>query len=280
MLKTFLINLDRRPDRLDFIKKQLDDLGIIFERISAIDGNNCSDEQLQFFNRTKFSLECKRQLVPGEIGCALSHRLVWQQMVDNQIPYALILEDDIEIDSRLTAILSNPQNYQHLDFLNLAIKEPYEINVEAVQACTDNQQWIRPHFWQSRRLWQQMENKGKVRWKIFKIHSCGNGIYTCECNPAPALACCYIISLQAAREFLSTSENIFYPIDKVWHHSRGLLRQAVLTHRLAVQILDSDIQNRLRFKLTFWQKIKRFFIKSRHWYRRLAIIRLYGWSRL
>lgn len=34
----YLINLDRRPDRLEKSKKQLDALGIEFERISAIDG--------------------------------------------------------------------------------------------------------------------------------------------------------------------------------------------------------------------------------------------------
>ena len=36
--KVILINLDRREDRLEKISTQLDNLGITFERFSAIDG--------------------------------------------------------------------------------------------------------------------------------------------------------------------------------------------------------------------------------------------------
>jgi GR25 family glycosyltransferase involved in LPS biosynthesis len=37
------------------------------------------------------------QLRPGEIGCFLSHRRIWQKMADESIPQLLILEDDIEM---------------------------------------------------------------------------------------------------------------------------------------------------------------------------------------
>jgi GR25 family glycosyltransferase involved in LPS biosynthesis len=37
------------------------------------------------------------RLRPGEIGCFLSHRRIWQKMVDESIPQLLILEDDIEM---------------------------------------------------------------------------------------------------------------------------------------------------------------------------------------
>lgn len=36
----------------------------------------------------------QRQLRGGEVGCAVSHRDVYRYMVQNHIPYALILEDD------------------------------------------------------------------------------------------------------------------------------------------------------------------------------------------
>ncbi|MDF7676943.1 glycosyltransferase family 25 protein [Neisseriaceae bacterium ESL0693] len=279
MLKTFLINLDRRIDRFEFVKQQLDKLDIGFERISAIDGQFCSAEQIQIFNQNKFLLQCKRQVVRGEMGCALSHRSVWQRIVDEQIPYALILEDDIDIDPRLKSVLSQPEYYQKFDFLNLALKEPYELRVEDIKTCTRQQQWIRPYFWQSRRSWHKIENKSIVPWRIFNIHALDDDLFICECDPAPALACCYIVSLKAAKSFLDSTETIFYPIDKVWHHSGGLLKQAVLSEAMALQIADSDIQNRSRLKLSSWQRVKRFLIKSRRWQRRLDVIRLYGWAR-
>ncbi|MAI68498.1 MAG: glycosyl transferase family 25, partial [Rhizobiales bacterium TMED143] len=33
-------------------------------------------------------------LSPGEVGCFLSHRACWQRIVDQDLPYALIVEDD------------------------------------------------------------------------------------------------------------------------------------------------------------------------------------------
>lgn len=60
MLKTFAINLERRKDRLQFVKEQLDQLGIDFDRISAIDGNTLKAQQENIINQQKFALECKR----------------------------------------------------------------------------------------------------------------------------------------------------------------------------------------------------------------------------
>lgn len=281
MLKTFLINLDRRPDRLEYVTKQLDELGIGFERVVAIDGKGCSAEQLRFFDRDRFVLECKKKPVMGEIGCALSHRLVWQQMVTRQIPYALILEDDIKIDPRLKLILSNPEYYQKFDFFNLALKEPFDIDIKKIQSLVAGGLYCRPYFWQRRRrrIWRQMESETSVSWQVFHLSALDGEMFACECNPAPALACCYIVSLHAARQFLATSENMFYPIDKVWRYSGGLLREAVLTHSMALQVLDSDIRDRNFLKLTVWQKIRRFIFKGRFWRRHWDVIRLYGWSR-
>jgi GR25 family glycosyltransferase involved in LPS biosynthesis len=37
----------------------------------------------------------------GEIGCFLSHQKVWLDMIQNQIPFAFIMEDDIDYDKTL-----------------------------------------------------------------------------------------------------------------------------------------------------------------------------------
>lgn len=38
-------------------------------------------------------------LGPGEVGCFLSHRKCWQKIVDDQLDYALIVEDDLHLDA-------------------------------------------------------------------------------------------------------------------------------------------------------------------------------------
>jgi glycosyl transferase, family 25 len=281
MLKTYVINLKRRNDRLQFVKEQLDQLGIVFERVNAVDGNDLSADQRELYDQKKFALECKRQLVNGEIGCALSHRAVWQQMVADKIPYALILEDDVRLKSELVSLLADSECYEAFDFLNLTLKKPiYDIDHASVKFCLDNKHLRRPALWQSRHFWRNMEKSAIVKWRIFRLHQLANGMIACECDPAPSLACCYILSLHGAISFLATSEKLFYPIDKVWHHSGGLLKQAFLLDPLAYQAFDSDINNRTRFNLSLVQKIRRYFVKGRRWRRRLDIVRLYGWKRL
>jgi GR25 family glycosyltransferase involved in LPS biosynthesis len=69
--KVILINLDRREDRLEKISTQLDNLGITFERFSAIDGN----------------AEGINPIVAGR----MSHTQVWKKYQGKKI---LVLEDD------------------------------------------------------------------------------------------------------------------------------------------------------------------------------------------
>ena len=132
MLKIFLINLDSRPDRLAYVSKQLDELGLDFIRISAVVGKNLNLEEQRLFDKRGFILEQKKELVLGEIGCAMSHRLIWQKMLDENIDHALILEDDVNIDEYLVDFLKKTIHYQAFDFLNLSFTKPYELNEQAL----------------------------------------------------------------------------------------------------------------------------------------------------
>ena len=67
--KVVVINLDKRTDRLEKITEQLNDLGITFERFSAIDGTG------------------KNPIIAGRD----SHVEVWKQNLGKKV---LILEDD------------------------------------------------------------------------------------------------------------------------------------------------------------------------------------------
>ena len=80
----FFINLDRREDRLEFIKKQLDRVGIIAERVDAIDGNLLEPDP-SIGNGWNHK---------GVAGCALSHRKVIQLAKDRGYKTFLVIEDD------------------------------------------------------------------------------------------------------------------------------------------------------------------------------------------
>ena len=115
----YVINLDRTLERHLPLKAQLDRLGLPFTRWSATDGYEVrvTDAAGHVFTgrdvkegRAKFipgdlyaiedkgkSLSCQPYDVmsAGEVGCVLSHQRIWQHMVDEQIPWAIIFEDDI-----------------------------------------------------------------------------------------------------------------------------------------------------------------------------------------
>ena len=88
----FVINLDSSPERLAGISERLNELGIPFERIPAINGLALSDEQVaaltypldHFESRIRFP----RELSKGEIGCFLSHRMCWQRLLESKDDWA------------------------------------------------------------------------------------------------------------------------------------------------------------------------------------------------
>lgn len=117
--RIFCINLKERLDRWESLK----DIPNI-ERFDAIKSKDCSDFDLQL-NPADLSSKLYFKLHPGAMGCYLSHYTLWNKIVDENIEYALILEDDVEIDSIKKLLLSNLIIENH-EFINLSKRFRYE----------------------------------------------------------------------------------------------------------------------------------------------------------
>lgn len=86
----FVINLDRKPERYEYVKNQLDNLGLTkYERISAVDGFQITREELASYGLNYDFTERR-----GLAGCAASHIKVWRHIADKKLDWCLILEDD------------------------------------------------------------------------------------------------------------------------------------------------------------------------------------------
>lgn len=100
-MKRFVINLDSSIHRLDRISKRLDELGVSFERLSAVNGRTLTDEQIAQitypYNHFKSRVRYTRELTKAEVGCFLSHRKCWEHLLESNEQWALIMEDDIRI---------------------------------------------------------------------------------------------------------------------------------------------------------------------------------------
>ena len=110
----YLINLNSRPDRLNYMTEILNEIGQPFTRIEAVNGKelleSCKDRPMSSiypkivytckdFLRDNSEDKCK----PGEVGCWLSHLKIYFQIVENfektgRDNPTLILEDDIDME--------------------------------------------------------------------------------------------------------------------------------------------------------------------------------------
>jgi glycosyl transferase family 25 len=97
-MKTYVINLPRCQERREHILLECDRFALEPEIYPGIDGNDLSEAELR---RSVFEPD-RNHLTPPEIGCALSHLGIYRDMVEKDIPHALILEDDVvfRIDPR------------------------------------------------------------------------------------------------------------------------------------------------------------------------------------
>ena len=75
------------------------------EFVKAIDGRLMTEEERrEYFDYARSKDMYGRTLNEGEVGCALSHRKVYEKVLEGNEPYALVLEDDIAIQRDLNVL--------------------------------------------------------------------------------------------------------------------------------------------------------------------------------
>lgn len=185
----FLLNLDKSVDRLDRMQKLLAGQGLAYRRIQAVYGKDLTQSEV----REKVSLwrwRCAqgRAPTPGEIGCALSHLKALRAIVDEGLPYACIMEDDIMLMGDLKARLEEMEKWYR----------------EGNQGCVF--------------LFNHDTINGTIRWK-YKTDCKGIG-------PAQDIACseCYCITREDAIKIIKAQTPIASPSDgwRRWSKYYGL----------------------------------------------------------
>lgn len=90
----FYINRDCDEDRRAAIEAELREAGLQAERISAVNGLDVPAPLVDYFLKDG---EPVSRLRAGEIGCYASHLNVARIIVDRNLPYALVIEDDAQL---------------------------------------------------------------------------------------------------------------------------------------------------------------------------------------
>ena len=103
-MKTVVINLEGRKDRLEVFKKN--NLKYIsYERIEAVNGYDIDYKKLTEdgydTDHNWIDPILKTTITKGEVGCFLSHYKLWQRCIESNEPY-LILEDDAIVTDKFS----------------------------------------------------------------------------------------------------------------------------------------------------------------------------------
>ncbi len=110
--KIFVVNLESSADRREFIGSQLAKLDLLYEIFPAVDGRKVPQEELdEYYDGKAAAALFGRELTRGEIGCSWSHLNIYRWMVDNRIPEALILEDDVILNQDMKEILERRDQF-------------------------------------------------------------------------------------------------------------------------------------------------------------------------
>jgi glycosyl transferase family 25 len=104
-LQTWVINLDRAPERLARISAQLQTLQLPYTRLAAVDARALTPAQKAALDEPAFHRKHGMTPVPGELGCYLSHIEVMRAFLASEAQFALVLEDDVLLQPSLPAVL-------------------------------------------------------------------------------------------------------------------------------------------------------------------------------
>ena len=106
--KVLVLTVPRFKERQEKVKQRLD--GISFEFFYGVDKNDLNEDYLRnnYQYDKKNSLAVRQYYPPlntGEIACALSHRNIYQAMIDNNWKHVLVFEDDVVPDEKNISLL-------------------------------------------------------------------------------------------------------------------------------------------------------------------------------
>ena len=104
-LQTWVINLDRAPERLARAAQQLQRLKLPFTRLAAVDACALTAEQSASLDAAAYCRKHGMTPVLGELGCYLSHVQAMHAFLASSADFALILEDDALLHDSLPAVL-------------------------------------------------------------------------------------------------------------------------------------------------------------------------------
>lgn len=237
----FIINLPEAVKRRAFMQQQLQEHKLQGEFFKASRGEDLSAEFLAKFKIPQGESVLERTLAKSELGCIFSHYFLLQKIIAEEIPAAVILEDDAKITPESVTLINNLQ--QIISKPNLA-------------------DWDLLHFG----YWNKLETGspfiGKAIypasvWHNQRVILDGLNIRIGPFIDEPEGTHGYVVTLTGAKHLLSVIEQQpILPFDVFLYKYRGLLRYFATSPFLMRQSGNQSIEQHIQLgRESEWGKV-------------------------
>lgn len=103
----FIINMNKDTERRETMRRRAEAVGLKVEFVAAVNGREMTAAEIEkCYDSAKRKRYFGRDMTIGEIGCLMSHRSIYERIVAEKVPYAVILEDDVLFESDIAEALA------------------------------------------------------------------------------------------------------------------------------------------------------------------------------
>lgn len=120
-IPVFVVSLARAPERRAAICRHLEQLGVEYRLVDAVDGGTLAADYVSSIVAPGMTMH------PGAIGCYLSHLHIYEAMREQNILLACVLEDDAHLDPRIVSLLRDGCDAASFDYCFLDSDDHNEI---------------------------------------------------------------------------------------------------------------------------------------------------------
>lgn len=150
-----VVSLADAAGRRSAITSRLASLNIKYEIVDAFDARNISESAMVgLVDEKKIKRAHGRDLAKAEVGCALSHLAIYHQILREDLPGAVVLEDDVlvsdtfvdfyEYVTRTASAIRNDRTVIHLGAHGHRFASEYRYYKHSRTICSAHLQLLRP----------------------------------------------------------------------------------------------------------------------------------------
>lgn len=100
-----VINLEHSTGRLEGMRQQLDALGVAWQRVPAVLGEQLTADQRALFDAPGYRRKHGKTVNWRELGCYLSHLAAMQALLESPFEFGVVLEDDVVLGADFAPVV-------------------------------------------------------------------------------------------------------------------------------------------------------------------------------